>query len=268
MKSYAKILLALTAIFGLYILFLWSMQRYLLFWPSHDYVSPQEADLPEFTENPITATDGTVFMTWYAAGDKSKPAILFFHSNAFQISEFAPHLMPFVANGYGILAMEYRNFGNTKGTTLQEDIFADAATAYDWLQAQGYPEIIVYGYSYGTAVASGLTTLRPVEKLILTAPFASMRGLVAEKSVPLGSLVMRDTYPSKDYLQQYHGALLIIHGKKDLLIPVHHGQMLYDAAASADKELVLLPATNHHNIFFKEKNLPIIFAWMEKHKIK
>jgi len=268
MKSYAKILLALAAIFGLYVLFLWSMQRYLLFWPSHDYVSPQEADLPEFTENPITATDGTVFMTWYAVGDKHKPAILFFHGNAFQISEFAPHLMPFVANGYGILAMEYRNFGNTKGTTLQEDIFADAATAYDWLQAQGYPEIIVYGYSYGTAVASGLTTLRPVEKLILTAPFASMRGLVAEKSVPLGSLVMRDTYPSKDYLQQYHGALLIIHGRKDLLIPVHHGQMLYDAAASADKELVLLPATNHHNIFFKEKNLPIIFAWMEKHKIK
>lgn len=268
MKSYAKILLALAAIFGLYVLFLWSMQRYLLFWPSHDYVSPQEADLPEFTENPITATDGTVFMTWYAAGDKSKPAILFFHGNAFQISAFAPYLMPFVRRGYGVLAMEYRNFGNTKGTTLQEDIFADAAMTYDWLKAQGYPQIIVYGYSYGTAVASGLTSLRPVKKLILTAPFASMRGLVAEKSVPLGSLVMRDTYPSKDYLQQYHGALLIIHGQNDLLIPVHHGQMLYDAAAAKDKELVLLEHTDHHNIFFKEKNLPIIFAWLERHKIK
>lgn len=268
MKSYAKIFLGLAAICGLYVLFLWSMQRYLLFWPSHDYVSPQEADLPEFAENRLKATDGTTIMTWYAAGDKSKPAILFFHGNAFQISGFAQQLIPFVWLGYGVLIMEYRNFGNTKGTTLQEDIFSDAAITYDWLKAQGYPQIIVYGYSYGTAVASGLTTLRPVEKLILTSPFASMRGLVAEKSVPLGSLLMRDTYPSKDYLRQYHGALLIIHGKNDLLIPVHHGQMMYDAAAAEDKELVLLEHTDHHNIFFKEKNLPIIFAWLEKHGIK
>lgn len=268
MKSYAKILAGLAAICGLYVLFLWSMQRYLLFWPSHDYVSPQEADLPEFAENHLKATDGTTIMTWYAAGDKNKPAILFFHGNAFQISGFAQQLMPFVRQGYGVLAMEYRNFGNTKGTTLQEDIFADAAMTYDWLESQGYPQIIVYGYSYGTAVASGLTALRPVKKLILTSPFASMRGLVAEKSVPLGSLLMRDTYPSKDYLRQYHGALLIIHGKNDLLIPVHHGQMMYDAAASEDKELVLLEHTDHHNIFFKEKNLPIIFAWLKKHGIK
>ena len=265
MKKYLKILLIAGAAFGLYVLILSSMQRYFLFWPSHSYVSPQEAGLPEFKENILQMPDGTEVMTWYAAGDKNKPAILFFHGNAFQIAVFAHHLLPFVANGYGVLAMEYRNFGGTKGTTLQEKIFADAAETYDWLQTQEYPEIIVYGYSYGTAVASGLTTLRPVEKLILTAPFSSMRGLVAEKPVPLGSLVMRDSYSSKDYLQNYHNPLLIIHGEDDLLIPIHHGQTMYDAAASEDKELVMLPATNHHNIFFKEKNLPIIFEWLAEH---
>ena len=267
MKLRCGIWLTLLAVVCFYAKTLSEVQRDLLYWPSHSYVSPQKAELPQFAENVLTMSDGTEVMTWYAVGDKQKPALLFFHGNAFQIAKYAPHLLPFVEKGYGVLMMEYRNFGNTKGVTLQEDIFADAAATFDWLTAQGYPQIVVYGYSYGTAVAAGLTTRRPVQKLILTAPFASMRGLVAEKPVPLGSWVMRDTYPSAEYLRQYHNPLLVVHGANDSLIPVHHGQMMYEAAASSDKELAVLPQTDHRNIFFKEKNLPTIFEWLEKHGI-
>lgn len=256
--------MGLLAICGLYVLILWSIQRYLLFWPSFDYVSPQEAKLPQFKENILKMQDGTEVMTWYAAGDKSKPAILFFHGNAFQISRFAPHLLPFIKDGYGVLIMEYRNFGNTKGTTLQENIFSDAAETYDWLKAQRYPQIVVYGYSFGTAVASGLTTLRPIEKMILTAPFSTMRGLVAEKPVPLGSVIMHDSYSSKDYLQKYHNPLLIIHGEDDSLIPIHHGQTMYDAAASENKKFIRLEKTDHRDIFFQGKDIPIIKKWLKE----
>ena len=38
-------------------------QRYLLFWPSHDYVSPQAAELPQFAENVLPMSDGTAVMT-------------------------------------------------------------------------------------------------------------------------------------------------------------------------------------------------------------
>ena len=265
MKRYVKILGFLAALAGVYVLTLTSIQRYLLFWPSHSYVSPTAAKLPQFKENIIKMRDGTEVMTWYIEGDKQKPAILFFHGNAFQISRFAPHLLPFAKDGYSVLIMEYRNFGNTKGKTLQEDIFADAAETYDWLKEQGYPQIVVYGYSYGTAVASGLTTLREVEKMVLTAPFSSMRELVAEKPVPLGSYVMRDTYPSKDYLQNYHNPLLIIHGHDDLLIPVHHGRIMYESAASADKQFIELEETDHRDIFFMEKNIPLIAKWLQEH---
>ena len=260
-----KIILFLAFCVAIYAFVLYHIQRNLIFVPYHNYIAPTQMENSPFAENVLTMKDGTRVMTWYAAGDKHKPAILFFHGNAFQLAAYAEQLYPFVARGYAVLMMEYRNFGNTEGKTLQQDIFSDAAETFDWLQAQGYPEIVVYGYSYGTSVASGLTSLRPVDKLILTAPFSSLHKLVKEKPVPLAGILLKDHYPSEDYLRDYHNPLLILHGTKDRLIPIHHGQMMFDAAASADKTFVAIKDVAHQPIFFDKLNQPAIFEWLDAH---
>ncbi|MBR1825929.1 MAG: alpha/beta fold hydrolase [Alphaproteobacteria bacterium] len=264
MIFYANILLF--AFIGIitYIFVLYSFQRHLIFIPFHNYIAPQQTENSPFAENILTMKDGTKIMTWYAEGDKNKPAVLFFHGNAFQLSAYAELLHSFTERGYAVLMMEYRNFGNTQGKTLQKDIFSDAAETFDWLKTQNYPEIIVYGYSYGTSVASGLTSLRPIDKLILTAPFSSLLTLVKEKPVPFAGLVLKDRYPSEDFLRNYHNPLLIIHGTKDRLIPIHHGQIMYNAAASTDKTFVPLEGVSHKPIYFEKLNQPAIFEWLEK----
>lgn len=258
-----KILLFALIVCAVYVFVVYNIQRSLIFLPFKKYVAPH----PPFVENVLTMKDGTEVMTWYAEGDKQKPVFLYFHGNAFQLAYYTEPLEPLIEQGYGVLMMEYRNFGNTKGKTLQQDIFSDAAGAFDWLKAQGYPEIIVYGYSYGAAVASGLTSLRPVDKLILTAPFSSLHKLVKEKPVPLAGWLLTDHYPSEEYLAQYHNPLLIIHGTKDRLIPYHHGQQLYEAAASADKKFVLVEGASHQPIYFDKLNIPAIFEWLKEHNL-
>lgn len=258
---WGKIVLFAFITFLIYITVLYNIQRSLIFLPFKKYVMPQEP----FKENVLTMKDGTKVMTWYAEGDKDKPVILYFHGNAFQLAYYTEPLYPLIEQGYGVLMMEYRNFGNTKGKTLQKDIFADAAETFDWLKQQGYPEIIVYGYSYGTAVACGLTSMRPVDKLILTAPFSSLLRLVKEKPVPFAGLVLKDHYPSEEYLANYHNPLLIVHGKKDRLVPYHHGQRLYELAGSKDKQLVLVEDASHQPIYFDKLNLPALFQWLEEH---
>ena len=254
-----KILLFIAIICIIYLTVLYNIQRSLIFFPFKKYVAPQ----PPFAENVLTMKDGTRVMTWYAPGEKEKPAILYFHGNAFQLAYYSEQLLAFINQGYTVLMMEYRNFGNTAGITRQSDIFSDAAETYDWLQRQGYPEIIVYGYSYGTSVASGLTSLRPVDKLILTAPFSSLYRLVKEKPIPFAGLVLKDHYPSEEYLKKYHNPLLIIHGSKDRLIPYHHGKRLYETAKSKDKKFVLVEGAGHQPIYFDQLNLPAIFEWLE-----
>lgn len=240
------------------------LQDKLIFYPHEYYQSPEAAKLPQFKEVYISADDGTKLRLWHSAGDKEKPAILYFHGNAFQNAFFAPYLKPFANAGYSVTMMEYRGFGKTDGHLNQGTVFQDAASAFDWLQKQNYPQIIIYGYSFGCAVSLGLSTLRTPDKIILTAPFASLIRLVKEKPVPLAGLVLRDHYPSEEFIKNYHNPLLIIHGAKDRLIPYHHSEILYENSSSADKTLILLPEETHQTVFMGEKNQPAIFKWLER----
>lgn len=265
MFLYIKISLICIFAISIYALLLYFLQRSLIFIPSHHYISPAQMNNSPFKENPLVMQDKTKIMTWYANGNKNKPAILFFHGNAFQLAAYAEQLYPFIEQGYTVLMMEYRNFGNTKGKTTQKDIFSDAAETFDWLKKQGYPEIIVYGYSYGTAVASGLSAIRKVDKLILAAPFSSLLQLVKEKPVPLAGWLLKDYYLSDSYIKNYHNPLLLIHGTKDRLIPYKHSQNLYNAAASDDKTLVLIDNVSHKPLYFEKLNNKAIFDWLKKY---
>jgi len=263
-KKVTRVVLFLGYLLALYVGFLYFFQYDLLFWPSKDYRSPKDMGFTLFREVVMTAADGTPIMHWYHEGDKDKPAILFFHGNTGQIADFSPGLVPIARAGYSVLAMEYRNFGNTGGEISQKVVFQDAANAFDFLKKQGHKKVVAYGYSFGTAFASGLTSLRPVDGVILTAPFSSLYNIVSEKPVPLAKYLLKDNYPSVQYLQNYEKPLLIVHGTKDNVIPYHHGQMLYNNAKSNDKSIHLLDNTDHITVFWRFKNLPFILPFLEK----
>lgn len=263
MKKISKIVLFGCVVFAVYLGTLYFIQNSLLFYPDPRYHAPTGEMATEFAENVLQAADGNSIMTWYHQGDKEKPAVLFLHGNAGQIATFAADLFPLTKAGYGVLMVEYRGFGNTKGNISQKTEVQDITRAYDWLQAQGYPKIIVYGYSFGTAFTCALTEARQPDGLILTAPFSALDKLVSEKPFPFAEYVLKDTYKSVDYLKKYTGPLLIIHGKKDTLIPVHHAQILYDNAVSPEKQIVLLDNESHTSIFFQEKNIPYIMEFLQ-----
>lgn len=269
MLQYIKLLLRLI-LFGIaavavYVSILYALQIDLTLWPRKVYRAPAESGVAFFAENPLKMSDGSEVMTWYAAGRKDLPAILFFHGNAHTLSAFAPMMAPLAEKGHAVLMMEYRGFGKTSGTMRQERVFKDAAETYDWLAAQGYEDIAVYGYSFGCAVAVGLTAERNVSDLILTAPFASLSRLVKEKPVPLADLVLQDKYKSEEIIRNYTGNLLIIHGREDRLIPYHHAEILYNNAGSLAKKLVLLENEDHISVFLQGKNIPAIVQYLQKY---
>lgn len=265
MKRIINICAAVCLLLAYYLTGLYFLQNDLIFYPARHYTSPQQADMPEFTEHYITAADGTNIRTWFAQGKPEYPVIIFFHGNAWQIASFAPYIRSLVSEGYGLLMAEYRGFAGTEGKISQHAMYADAATVYDWIKARGYKQIFVMGYSFGCAASIGLAHQRPVSGLVLIAPFASLKSLVASKPVPFASLVLKDPYPSEDYIKTYNAPLLIIHGKRDRLIPYINAERLYNAATVADKTLVLTPDDNHVSVFLEQKHLPFITNWLNRH---
>lgn len=264
MKILKKILLSVVIFCVIYFSVLYFFQIHFLFGPDTKYKTPQEAGFDMFVEEPITAKDGTQIMTWYFEGDKDKPLLLYFHGNTGLMARFAPAITKLTDEGYSVAMIEYRGFGNTKGKISQDVIFADAVSFYDHYKNKTDNKIIFYGYSFGCAFAMGLTQHRDPDGIILTAPFSSLYQEVKEYPVPLAFLVLKDKYPSDEYIKNIKCPLLIIHGTKDKLIDSSHSQRLFDLAPVKDKSVVFVGNVNHHDIFFKEKNIPSIKGWLTK----
>jgi hypothetical protein len=248
-----------------YCFIIYFFQDKFLFNPDTNYKSPKTVGTSMFVEIPIKAKDGTQLMTWYFKGDEEKPLILFFHGNSYQLSAFTPHLVQLTELGYSVALLEYRGFGNTKGKLSQEIVFSDAVDFYDYYKNKTDKKIIFYGYSFGCAVVMGLTKYRTPDAIILSAPFSSFYNEVKDKYyVPFAYCLLKDKYPSHEYVKNISSPILIIHGKKDKLIHPKHSQQMFDLVPVEEKQIILIEDVNHHDLFFKEKNIPIIIQWLEQ----
>jgi pimeloyl-ACP methyl ester carboxylesterase len=248
-------------LFVLYLGALYFLQDDLLFNPDNNYISPQKANLSGVSENVLTMSDGIKIMTWSKDGDKTLPAILFFHGNRGQIAEFAPQILAFNKNGYGTFLAEYRGYGNSEGKINQDKMFSDAAEVVDWIKKSGYSKVVVIGYSFGCAASIGLANNRDVDGLVLISPFASLSRLVAEK-YPFSNWVLKDTYPSEDLIQNLNMPILIIHGTADKLVPVHHAKILY-SKRTEKTSLHLLDQKDHREAFWANETPLLILDWLK-----
>jgi abhydrolase domain-containing protein 12 len=89
-----------------------------------------------------------------------------------------------------VLAIDYRGFGDSKGSPSEHGLATDARAAFDWLISNGAApqDILIVGHSLGTAVSSSLAVSLCEESirfkgLVLMSPFTSMHTLVDTYSI-------------------------------------------------------------------------------------
>lgn len=172
-----------------------------------------------------------------------------------------------------IVAMDYRGFGDSAGVATEEGLYEDATTIFNWMcEELELHDIIIYGHSLGSAVASHLASTvsrsnrRPVAGLILEAPFTSLQTLISDwwhtylpSSLYPGRYVLQnlDVFPTSEHLHQVECPILILHGAQDKVIPWTHGQTLASSlqrrSSSNMKEAPivqwnLIPQAGHSNM--------------------
>ncbi len=229
---------------------LFLFQRRLLYRPGT--TRPALADLAALgvREIELTTADGLTLSSWYLQPPAGRPIIVYFHGNGGHIGYRAERLRRLAQAGYGVLLAEYRGYGGNPGLPCERGLFADGEAALDFLAEAGIApvEIVLWGKSLGSGVAVYLAAKRNIAAMVLEAPFTSVAA-AAQHRYPLvpAAILVRDRYNSLSRIGQVTAPLLVLHGKRDTIVPVRHGRALFDAA-TAPKEGWFSPEAGHENL--------------------
>jgi fermentation-respiration switch protein FrsA (DUF1100 family) len=196
----------------------------------------------------IPGENGTRLAAWFAPPADGLPVVLYFRGKTESFSREYARYEDMESDGYGFLAFDYQGFGGTPGEVSEAHVLADSLSAFDWLQAKGYP-IVLWGRSLGSGPATYVAGRREARALLLESPFISAVSVAARTYpyVPVG-LLMLDQYRVDQWIEAVDEPVFIAHGLKDIDIPASDGEAVYKLAA-APAGIWLDPEGNHDNLW-------------------
>jgi fermentation-respiration switch protein FrsA (DUF1100 family) len=207
-------------------------QRSLMYFPDTVHVLPAAAGLPEAEEVPLTAADGVRIAAWHVPPRDGKPVIVYFHGNGGALRFRVERFRRLIADGIGLLALEYRGYGGLAGSPTEAGLIADGQAAYRFAAAR-YParQVVLWGESLGSGVAVAIAAEHPVGRVILEAPFTSAVAVGARHYwyLPV-SLLMKDQFRSDSRIGKVTAPVMIMHGVHDQVVPYAMAEQLFDLA--------------------------------------
>ncbi|HZB38552.1 MAG TPA: alpha/beta hydrolase [Beijerinckiaceae bacterium] len=244
---FSLVLVALALYAGIVALF-YLGQGALLYPAGREKVGARAAGLFDFEDVALSTEDGETIVAWYKPAEPGRATLLYFHGNGGSLLNRRDRAKLLTEAGRGLLLVSYRGYSGSTGKPGEAGLRTDARTAYEWLRARVPADsIVLYGESLGSGVAVGLATERPVDGLILDAPFTSTADVAGHHYWYLPVWLLRDQYRSIDRIHELRCPLLVIHGDRDGVIPIALGERLF-AAAPEPKRFVTLPGVDHVSV--------------------
>lgn len=254
-KTRKRLLKGLVIILTLYFtggVALWFVQDYILLHPKKldaDYVF-------NFTESykeewiRVSDKEQLHYVRFFpSANQKKKGIVLYFHGNRNNITRYANYVSNFTKEGYEVWMPDYPGFGKSTGTFSEKRIYEDADTLYNLLSKDiQADELIIYGRSLGTGVASQLASLKPCSRLILETPYCSIPGLFNDVfPIYPAKKIIHFQFPVIDYLKKVQAPITIFHGTIDEVIPLVHSIQLKSVLKEGD-EFITIEKGRHNNL--------------------
>ncbi len=231
----------------------------VLYFPSREMERTPAAAQLAYRDVTFNSLDGTPLHGWWlpAAGEVVG-TVLFFHGNAQNISTNLAAVYWLPERGFNVLLFDYRGFGRSAGAPTMGGIRKDGRAALRY--ARSHTErgkLVVFGQSIGGAIAIdalGREGTDGIAAVAIDSSFASYRAITREKLGQLWltwpfqwplSLLMPDRYSPNRVVDRIGPVpLLILHGEADRVVPIHHGEALFDRA-SAPKRMIRVPGGRH-----------------------
>lgn len=223
----------------------------LLYFPSRKILeTPADAGLA-FDELELTTKDRERLHGWWiAAREPSLGHLLFCHGNAGNIGDRVSNAALLTAAGFDVLLFDYRGYGHSTGRPDEQGTYRDAHAALAGLLRRpgvDRDRVFYLGESLGGAVALALAVEHPPRGLILQSTFTSIRDAARAHYPFIPTPLIPDAYPSLRLISRLTVPLLVIHGDRDDIVPLAHGQALCEAAGEP-KRIRVFAGSGHNDL--------------------
>jgi pimeloyl-ACP methyl ester carboxylesterase len=190
-----------------------------------------------------------------------KGTVIVFHGNAGSAVHRDYYLRALSKRSLRVILAEYPGYGGRIGNPSETILVADALETIRLAHQEFGEPLYLWGESLGCGVVSGAVakTTIPIQGLIL---FLAYDSIAEVAQTHYGYLPARwfllDRYDNVANLQGYDGKIAVILAGNDEVIPVRHGQKLYNSLTADKKLWVFEDAT--HNVMPIGADLP----WWEE----
>ena len=251
----ASVLLALGAIYAGAIGWLYLRQERLLFEPdplAFDDVICSDADTREF----FLEVPGASLSVAHLALPNPRGVFFFLHGNSGNLKKWFVELEAFRQANFDVVMFDYRGFGKSSASIESEDqLHADVRAVWEHF-APKYAgrRLVISGQSLGTGLAAGLSAHlcasgTAPDLTMLVSPYSSMQALAAELYPWVPERVLRYPLHTLAHAANLMGPVMLIHGDKDELIPIHHSEKLFTALkGKAKAELLRVTGAGHSDV--------------------
>ena len=259
MNNLTVLLLILASIYFFILISTYIFQRNLLYHPKENnyFGDPLTVEIEKVKVN---TQDRIELLSWYHNKNLNNyKTILFLHGNAGSLENRIHKINHFKDMNVNFLLISWRGFSGNKGKPTEKGLYEDAKSAVAWLKSKGVNEnnIIIYGESLGTGVATEIAQNKNFAGIILESPFTSMVDAAKNKYPYLPvRLLLKDKYESNKKIKNIKSPILIMHGKVDTLVPFDMGKKMYELAN--EPKYYYFSEYDDHMMEYNEKLLKVL----------
>ncbi|MBP9925232.1 MAG: alpha/beta hydrolase [Cyclobacteriaceae bacterium] len=177
----------------------------------------------------------------FKTAEPSRGLILYFHGNADNLQRWGNYAIDFTQLGYDILMIDYRGYGKSSGKPTEAILYNDAQVVSDWAKENiDYTNLIIYGRSLGTAVATNLASTVNPDLLILETPFDKINSV-------LYGFTSTYTFSNAHHIKEVTCPIVIIQGTQDWVVPMYSAERL-KPFLKKDDHFVAIEGGSHNNL--------------------
>ena len=175
--------------------------------------------------------------------------VLYFHGNTGSLRRWGKQAARFTRLGHAVLMPDPRGYGKSTGPMSEVALHADAQAWYERLkQVFQEKDIVVYGRSLGSGLATPVAANNRPRSLLLETPFANLYDVAYSylRILPY-RLLLRYPFRNDKAIRRVKCPVFIFHGKRDTVVPYHSALKLYSLVPSSVPREMFTFSKGHHS---------------------